>query len=288
MRAIPMFVSVMVAMVAVGMCAAQETPVDLSVGTLPCTPVEVLGPPRPGFEPGAFDLPEGAEVGPELLVVETGLRPSRTHLFLDGRYVGRSDDFDGHPDFLYLRPGHYVVEARLGGYETATFEIDARAGCRSEIKHWMERVRGVPKEGRDQGPPPPFPFERVYGPVDERSMRPDATVEDNGALPRRQSPVRPGRTGSERRPSAEAALLGRATLVLSVTPAEAEVSIDGVFVATGRELSRLQTGLSVDAGTRHLEVSAPGFQKVQLDFELRSGETVEQEIDLTAVATDQD
>jgi hypothetical protein len=283
-----MSVSVMVAMVAVGICGAQETPVDLSVGTLPCTPVEVLGPQRQGFEPRTFERPEGAEAGPELLVVQTGLRPSRTHLFLDGRYVGRSDDFDGHPDFLYLRPGHYVVEARLGGYETATFEIDARAGCRSEIKHWMERERGVPKEGRDQGPPPPFPFERVYGPVDERSMRPDATVEDNGTSPRRQSPARLGRTAPERKPSAENVLPGRATLVLIVAPAEAEVSIDGVFVATGRELSRLQTGLSVDTGTRRVEVSAPGFQEVQLDVELRSGETVEREIDLSAVATDQD
>ena len=42
--------------------------------------------------------------------------PEEALLYLDGRFIGSADDFDGHPDYLYLEPGVYELEesARSG------------------------------------------------------------------------------------------------------------------------------------------------------------------------------
>ena len=38
-------------------------------------------------------------------VVKTDVSPEEAQVFLDGKYIGTADDFDGMPDYLYLGAG---------------------------------------------------------------------------------------------------------------------------------------------------------------------------------------
>lgn len=272
------YTSILVGMFAVGVWSlASAGPggdtleaVDASVGSLPCTPIGVEGPTpwgAPPWVPGE-DVPFEP---PAWTVVVIDIRPDRARLYLDDRFIGRADDFDGRPDVMYLEPGRYLLEARLGGYRTDRFEIVADAGCRHEIRHWLERVRGERVERRDEGPPSPFPVERMFSPV------PPVDDAIPTAEPRHDAAekVRDGEPRSMAAPSAE-----RATLRLRVIPVSASVTLDGEFLASGAELARVQGGLAVDAGVRVLSVAAPGYRTVILELELAAGEVVERVVEL--------
>ena len=44
------------------------------------------------------------------------------------RLSGSRTTFDGYPDYLYLKPGHYTLEFQLQGYASQKIEIDSAAG----------------------------------------------------------------------------------------------------------------------------------------------------------------
>ena len=50
-------------------------------------------------------------------------------MFLDGRYIGMVEDFNG-PDYLYLKKGNYQLEFRLDGFETRSINMNARSAPR--------------------------------------------------------------------------------------------------------------------------------------------------------------
>lgn len=248
---------------------AAAVPVSAAaVYDLPCTPVGVY--PPVGIDLPAGPAPVGELRGPSLYVVDTDIRPGRARLYLDGTFIGRADDFDGGPDFLYLEPGRYRLEARLGGYRTAVFEIAASARCRGDIRHRMERVAGEDKERRSEGPAEPSPLARIFAPsapavvspVDETARRPAASGSSS--------------TSGELRTAAA----GR--LRLQVQPAAASVYLDGVFVASGAELEQLEQPLAVAPGRHLVEALLPGREPASEEVRLAPGELVT--VDLTVDA----
>jgi uncharacterized membrane protein len=76
------------------------------------------------------------------------------------------------------------------------------------------------------------------------------------------------------------------SLRLRVRPDSASVSIDGVFVATGRELALMQGPLAITAGKHDVVVSASGFVAASKSIELVEGEVLEPEISLSEKRTD--
>jgi PEGA domain len=83
--------------------------------------------------------------------VKTDVEPEDARVYLDGKYIGTADDFDGWPDKLYLRPGHYRLEFRLSGYEPKVLDVDARAG--QELKIDDKLPRGGPRTAQQSDPP---------------------------------------------------------------------------------------------------------------------------------------
>ncbi len=71
--------------------------------------------------------------------VKTDVDPEEARVYLDGKYIGTADDFDGWPDKLYLRPGHYRVEFRLSGYEPLSLDVDARPGQELKIDNKLRK-----------------------------------------------------------------------------------------------------------------------------------------------------
>lgn len=65
--------------------------------------------------------------------VKTDVDPEEARVYLDGKYIGAADDFDGWPDKLYLRPGRYRLEFRLSGYEPKVLDVEVHPGQELKI-----------------------------------------------------------------------------------------------------------------------------------------------------------
>jgi len=246
--------------------------VNESVVVLPCIPVAAYwtGPPQSA----------GMPQGPDLAIVSIKVRPKNARVYLDDRFVGRARYLDGTPGYLYLEPGAYRLELRFDGYRTVVVELDATAGCKFAIKHYMERIKGEPKKGKADGFGKGKPFERVFSPVqeDEETMAP-ATAHGPDPSLRLDLSLGSGRMGDQE-------MSVWASLRLRVHPTSASVSIDGDFVATGWELGQMENPLAMTPGTHLIEVDAPGFIKETRDIVLDESETLELVISLSRAKTD--
>ena len=281
-RLIP-FVLALLAMCAVSVVAqtaapstagASERPVstvNASKVMLPCTPVAAYwnGPP-----PAA-----GMPPGPQLAVVSIDVRPKDARVHLDDRFVGRARYLDGKPGYLYLEPGIYDLELRLEGYRTVLVELDATPSCRYDLKHRMEKVRQKVPDGSATAFGKGEPFDRVFGPR--------VKTEPEVALSRQSGPDPSLRRDLDRQSkrATDAVKMPGSSLRLRVRPDSASVSIDGVFVATGRELALMQGPLAITAGQHDVVVSASGFVAASKSIELAEGEVLELEISLSEKRT---
>ncbi len=254
---------------------APEGPVstvNASRVMLPCTPVAAYwnGPP-----PSA-----GMPPGPQLAVVSIDVRPKDARVHLDNRFVGRARYLDGKPGYLYLEPGVYNLELRLEGYRTVLVELDADPSCRYDLKHRMEKSSHKLPDDSATAYGKGEPFDRVFGP--------QVTTEPEVA-PSRQSGPDPSLRGDLDRRSTgatDAVKVPGSSLRLRVRPESASVAIDGIFVATGRELALMQGPLATTAGTHDVVVSAFGFAAASKSIELVEGEILELEISLSEERTD--
>jgi len=239
---------------------------------LPCSPVAAYweGPP-----PAA-----GMPPGPQLAVVSIDVRPKDARVHLDDRFVGRARYLDGKPGYLYLEPGTYDLELRIDGYRTVLVELDATPSCRYDLKHRMEKARqSVPSTsttayGKGE------PFNRVFAPL--------VKTEPEVTSPRRPGPDPDLRQDLDNRSNraTDAVERPRSSLRLRVRPDSASVSIDGVFVATGRELALMEGPLATTAGKHDVVVSASGFVVASKSIELVKDEVLELEIFLSEMRTD--
>jgi hypothetical protein len=213
-----------------------------------------------------------AGANPNLAVVDTNIHPKHTRLYLDGRFIGLADDFDGYPGFLFLKPGRYQLECQLGGYRTEVVKIEAEAGYRYDTRFRMERLKGTQKEHWWERPDRPKPLNRLYGPKGappvgkpegpDPSLRPDLEAT---TTPRHGQEAVRERTGS---------------LLLEVVQPEAAIYLDGEFLATGRELAALGHAIAVEPGKHRVEAMAPGMRRLSREVEVETGKTVVLKLDL--------
>ena len=221
--------------------------------------------------------PVRSQVSPseDMTVVELKVVPDHARVTLDGRLIGIAGDFSGDPDFLYLRHGTYLLELELGGYEGESFELEARPG-----RYFPVEVRLARKRGERRTPwwekPEGVVGGRVFGSLQEAapaqpepgpdpSLRPELRIQRESELP-----------VEEPAPPAAGALQFR------ISPAEATVYLDGEYLGTGGELSRLERGLAVQPGMRVVEVVTPGREPVRVEIEVEAGGNypVDLELDL--------
>lgn len=207
--------------------------------------------PMPGATHGALDL----DVSPE-----------SAQVYVDGELVGVADDFDGFPDFLWLERGTYDVVIFSPGYQTLARQYSIYAGLVVDVEDSM-----VP--GQET-----MPQDLVTKKTERREerLRRDRENEQDlrateGQRFRGEAQAAPDRLDARGEP-------GR--LVLHVVPEDASVYLDGRFLGTGREMSRLRSGLIVDPGEHHLEVVRPGRQAENETFSAHAGEEVRLDIEL--------
>jgi hypothetical protein len=236
-------------------------------------------------------------------VVDTDVSPESARVYLDGQYIGTADDFDGFPDYLYLRRGRYRLEFRLEGFQTRTIDVDARPGVKVDVGEKLPRISGAPRYGSYETPEPRGGVRRFWG------KRRDVSVEITGedemyADDRRGYRERPrerfdddeeysrerdrddreteieredltrdewrGREGTEQ---------GDTRIMLEIRPDDASVYLDDRFIGRASELDS-DGGLAVAPGRHTLVVSRPGYRERRIELNVSRGETENVEITL--------
>jgi hypothetical protein len=249
--------------------------------------------------------------------VKTGVEPDEAEVWLNGKYIGTADDFDGFPDYLYLEPGSYKLEFRLGGYETWASDANVRRGEAVRLDHELTREKGhgrldsflppskgVP-DGRyfDKSGQPTRPVERRVrvtvrtsegeeGPVgaDEKKPRTDVEAESRDEdddepadvdVDVDKSPAREREVVRETpREVAKDEPAPRARLRWKVTPDDAAVWVDDKYLGTADELSARPRGTLMAPGKHTVTVVRPGYESRTVTVEAEAGEAVDVVVEL--------
>lgn len=252
-----------------------------------------------GYYDGYYD---GARVyGPSsrYAVIDTDISPEEAEVYLDGRYIGTADDFDGYPDYLYLQPGRYRIEFRLEGYQTLTRQIEARPGVKLDFTDKLRKIPGAKRYGSYERPRlQGGEIRRYFGKsrdsveaIDPTEQPADASVMAEPDDDDYQAPPPQDRAPALRQPRRDSygdrwragqgsRMESRTRLRLNIEPSDAAVYVDNRFVGTAEEVNSLERGVAVSAGKHTVTVSRPGFRDKTADVTVEAGRTETLEISL--------
>jgi hypothetical protein len=221
-----------------------------------------------------------SQVTPAMGALDLNVTPSKAGVYLNGQYVGVVDQFDGWPRYLWLEEGTYRLTLYREGLQTIAKDYSVYPGVVIDVRERMQPGESVAPE-----PPPRSTARRDARVAEERERqaaiergddwraRVRAEREEMGEAP----PVEEVEAGEARDARGEP---GR--VHLTVEPDDAAVYLDGRFLGTGRELSRLGAGLIVDPGSHKLSVVRPGRESRSVDFEIEAGQEIDLEVALAA------
>ena len=212
--------------------------------------------------------------------LDINIKPRKAEVYVNGQPVGNAGQYDGFPSHLWLEEGTYNLVFYEEGYETLARRVNVLPGLTIDVDGDM--VEGNATAPEDLLPelmqPPAEEVARLEQEEGRRAAREEAWRQRarehkarkakggaagaaNGALDLREAPGR---------------------VYLTVEPAEASVYLDGRFLGTGEEVSRLRSGLLVDSGTHDLQVVHPDFETQERSLEVPSGEDITVELDLSS------
>lgn len=212
--------------------------------------------------------------------LDTDISPERAEVWVDGKRVGVADDFDGYPNFLWLEKGTYDVVFYLPGHRTLARQYSIYPGLVIDVEDRLEKGEAI--HPLDLGPRSTERRDARIRAEEEQRLRVERQLEEEREGYGSESP----QAWEERPETSDATgevLDARAEpgrLRLRVEPSDASIYLDGKFLGTGSELSRLRTGLIVDPGAHRLEVVRPGRQAEERTIEIESGRELAVEIEL--------
>ena len=218
-------------------------------------------------------------------VVDTDVSPEEARVFLDGRYIGIADDFDGSPDYLYLRPGTYNLEFRLEGYEPVTVTVNAKPGSKVDLKNKLVKIAGAKQYGSYETPPPEGGLQRYWGKkrdgTDEAldNSRHDRYSEPNeveatpdGAHYAPPPPPPPNQGDLRQDEWRQSRPRHGARLLMMIKPDDAAVYLDDRFIGTAAEVGGVDQAVPLAPGKHTVTVSRPGFKDKTVEVEVLAGE----------------
>jgi hypothetical protein len=210
-----------------------------------------------------------SQVRPDMGALDLDLKPGNTQIYVNGQLIGIADDFDGWPQYLWLESGDYHFIFYRQDRQPIVREYKILSGVVIDVEDRLQRGEAPPVESLFP-PPTERRDERIRSNAEQR-----ARVEAERAADWRQ------RSEAIRRHAAgEGMEDGRATgdfgsLLLAVDPSDASVYLDGRFLGTGEDITRLRRGLTVDAGEHTLSVVRPGYEGEEVEINVDAGEQVE-------------
>ena len=229
--------------------------------------------------PGSVDV--GVRQG-RYAVVKTDVEPEEAQVFLDGKYIGSADDFDGYPDFLYLGPGKYQLEFRIPNYMTFATELDVTAGQQLKIEEKLKLEPG--KSALDAFPPESkgTPLGRVFtkggSASAEAAPRGDDGWSDGTAAPSWREAPDEERTDVRVAPPPRPTNRGR--IKFRVMPDDAAVYMDDKYLGAADDLAANARGIVAEPGTHTITVTRPGYKTKTVEVTARAGSPVDVVIEL--------
>jgi hypothetical protein len=190
--------------------------------------------PGPFFGPATYSA----------VAVRTRVRPTDTHVYVNGYFAGHVDDFDGIFQRLYLPAGQHEVAFQLDGYETHVERVYLSPGDTREIAHQMVQLPAGRQSILPQ-PPRSLPDGWTIGPA----------------------PVAGG-----------LAVSPYGILAIRVQPEDALVFIDGEPWLNTESAAELV--IHVPAGRHTLEVRKDGYQTFRTDITPAEGMTTRLNVQL--------
>ena len=83
--------------------------------------------------------PPDHDRGPNYMgALDLNVKPKSAQVYLNGRYIGRTDRFDGFPSYLWLREGVYQVTFYRQGYQTVVRELEIHPGLVIDVRFRLE------------------------------------------------------------------------------------------------------------------------------------------------------
>lgn len=201
--------------------------------------------------------------------LDLDLNPERAQIYVDGRFVGVADDFDGFPAFLWLEEGTYDVVFYLPGYRTLARQYTIRPGVVIDVEDDLQPGESVRPEDL---------VSKSTERRDERIRRNEEREAEVEAQERAEAER--GREGRSRPSSEQQRREEVGRLYLSLWPDDAAVYLDGHFLGTAGELAQLSAGLVVEPGEHQLEVVHPGYRSSRRTVTVPPGQRVEVKFDL--------
>jgi PEGA domain len=258
---------------------------------------------RPGY--GGYYYGRYA-VARDWAVVDTDVSPESARVYLDGQLIGTADDFDGYPDYLYLRRGNYRLEFRLDGYQARTIGVEARPGVKLDVGEKLAKIPGAPRYGSYDEAVPSGAVRRFW--AKRRDVAESITDDDQiSGYDRRRPRERPrdwddsDRYSEERRDDSDdrrdveverdrdraeggwrdraEARPGDGRLRFTVSPADAAIYLNDRFIGTADELDDA-AGFAVAPGRHTLVFARPGYRDKRVEVEISRRETERVEIRL--------
>ena len=215
--------------------------------------------------------------------MKTDVTPEEAQVYLDDKYIGTADDFDGYPDFLYLGPGKYHLEFRLPNYMTYATDLDVTAGqqVRVEEKLRLEPGKSALDSFLPQGKGTPLGRVFTKGGSSAGSAGETAPRGDDGWTDREVPPPSSYRSQDDdayrmdARPSAN-----RGRIKFRVTPDDAAVYMDDKYLGAADDLAANPRGIVAEPGTHTITVTRPGYKSKSLEITARAGSPVDVVVDL--------
>lgn len=223
----------------------------------------------PWFGPGWGYPYAGFRVGPPESSLRVDVKPRDAQVYVDGYYAGIVDEFDGALQRLHVTPGSHEIVIHKEGFRSIRERLYLSPNGSRKITHDL-----VPLASGEANEPLPQPAERPEVDQDDGDTPPPGLAGPPpaprpGLFPRRgqRGPGRQARSGST------------GTVAIRVQPDNAEVLIDGEVWAAGGDDEPLVVRLN--EGAHRIEVNKPGYRHVDLDIDVRRGETVPVNVSLS-------
>ncbi|MEM9290339.1 MAG: PEGA domain-containing protein [Acidobacteriota bacterium] len=220
--------------------------------------------------PGSIYVNHGP--GDGLGALDLDVSPEEAAIFINGQQVGIADNFDGFPQYLWLKEDTYDLVIYLPGYETIARQVSIYPGLVIDVEDQMvpgtaippEELASTSTENRD---------ERLRR-NDERRATVDAErrAREDEWRERAREYRRRHQGGDGNNPSALDARSAPGRLELDIQPGDASVYLDGRFLGSADELQGLSGDLLVDAGEHEIEVVHPDYETAAQSFEAEAGE----------------
>ncbi|MFC1850153.1 PEGA domain-containing protein [candidate division CSSED10-310 bacterium] len=169
--------------------------------------------------------------------LDLDVAPEEAAVSINGQHLGICDQFDGHPNYLYLKQGTYVIKFSLDGYEDYEQEILVLAGKELEFNTRLEKFTESSKQKQQ---------EKISAPEPEpNKTRPEETsATDTGFI------------------------------AFRIFPKDASIYIDDEFVGISQSVNALENGVTLASGSHTVAIMKPGYESYLQQIEVQAGETM--------------